>query len=90
MSSINVIPDKDKLLSLDILPMSLYQAIVVLFAKILTEKVDIERRSHVTIIAVGNLANLLNDHFKNDILFDPHQIKLVGLYKLFSRNPYNE
>ena len=56
MSRNNVIPYKDKLLSLDILPMYLYQErqVVLLFGKIVTEKVHIDWQRHVTNTAVDN------------------------------------
>ena len=51
----NNISYKDKLLKLDILPISLYQElhVILLFAKILTGKVDIDWRSQVTITDIG-------------------------------------
>ena len=47
---------KNKLVKLNILPLSLYQEIHVglLFAKILAEEVDLDWRSHVSITDVGN------------------------------------
>ena len=51
----NNISYKDKLVKLDILPISLYQKlhVILLFAKILTGKVDIDWRSQVTITDIG-------------------------------------
>ena len=56
MTSNSHISYKDKLVKLNILPLSLYQELHVglLFAKILAGKVDIDWRSHVSITDVGN------------------------------------
>ena len=117
MTSNSHISYKDKLVKLNILPLSLYQELHVglLFAKILAGKVDIDWRSHVSITDVGNrraqmtqnfvckqmclkkcesdfwfrarrLANLYNEYFKCDILFDPEcKNRLLGMYTKFSK-----
>ena len=56
MTSNSHISYKDKLVKLNLLPLSLYQELHVglLFAKILAGKVDIDWRSHVSITDVGN------------------------------------
>ena len=56
MTSKSHISYKDKLVKLNILPLSLYQELHVglLFAKIHAGKIDIDRRSHVSITDVGN------------------------------------
>ena len=56
MTSTSHISYKDKLVKLNILPLSQYQELHVglLFAKILAGKIDIDWRSHVSITDVGN------------------------------------
>ena len=56
MTSNSHISYKEKLVKLNILPLSVYQELHVrlLFAKILAGKVDIDWRSHVSITDVGN------------------------------------
>ena len=122
MTSNSHISYKDKLVKLNILPLSLYQELHfgLLFAKILAGKVDIDWRSHVSITDVGNrraqmtrnfvckqmrlkkcesdcwfracrLANLYNEYFKCDILFDPEcKNRLLGMYTKFFKTRYNE
>ena len=113
---------KDKLVKLNIFPLSLYQDLHVglLFAKLLAGKVDIDWSSHIRITDVGNrraqmarnficqqmhlkkcesdfwfracrLADLYNEYFKCDILFDPEcKNRLLGKYTKFFETRYNE
>ena len=118
----NNISYKDKLVKLDIHQISFYQElhVILLFAKILAGKVDIDWRSQVTIADIGTrrtqaarnfacqkirlkkcesdycfracrLANIFNDYFKFDIIFDPGcKIKLLEVYTKFFKTRYNE
>ena len=118
MTSNSHISYKDKLVKLNIVPLSLYQELHagLLFAKILAGKVDIDWRSHVSISDVGNrraqmtrnfvckqmrlkkcasdfwfracrLANLYNEYFNFDILFDPEcKHRLLGMYTKFFKS----
>ena len=54
-TSNSVLPYKEKLQKINILPLSLYQElhVVLLFAKMLSGKVDIDWQSHVTLTEVG-------------------------------------